>query len=65
VGVTLPRGSCQVFHNILVLQENLTLEVCLAKYWSNLGHTDVEYSIQFHGVTVSGGPVVIVSDFSL
>lgn len=35
---------------------NNVLEVCLAKYWSNLGSTTVTLSVEFHGIhPVSGG----------
>ena len=37
------------------------LELCLAKFWSNLGQADIQYSIRFYGVSICQSPVVIVS----
>lgn len=34
--------------------------MCIAKWWSSLGKVDLEYSLQFHGVSVSQTPCVVV-----
>ncbi|XP_067943815.1 tripeptidyl-peptidase 2-like isoform X2 [Watersipora subatra] len=39
--------------------ENQTLEMCLVKYWSDLGQAEVEYSIKFFGVTTLPSPIVM------
>ena len=49
------------YYVCILLQENVMLELCLAKFWSNLGQADIQYSIRFYGVSLCQSPVVIVS----
>lgn len=36
-----------------ISQQNNILEVCIAKYWSNFGETNLKSSIEFHGIRLS------------
>lgn len=33
----------------------------MAKFWSNLGQADIDYSIRFSGISITQNPLVIVS----
>ncbi|XP_037944687.1 tripeptidyl-peptidase 2 isoform X2 [Teleopsis dalmanni] len=60
----LPRASCRVLETMkfvdvkadntttvtFACQENNILELCVAKYWSNLGSTHLKYNLEFHGI---------------
>ena len=39
------------------------LEVCLAKWWANIGNVECSYSVTFHGLTPEGREqeVIIIS----
>ncbi|XP_052784723.1 tripeptidyl-peptidase 2-like [Mya arenaria] len=39
--------------------ENRTLEVCVAKWWANLGEVTLNYSVTFHGARTSSNPVIV------
>ncbi|KAK3095930.1 hypothetical protein FSP39_020998 [Pinctada imbricata] len=40
------------------VMENNTLEVCIAKWWANLGEVVMDYSVTFHGVEVDNQALV-------
>ncbi|XP_022341956.2 tripeptidyl-peptidase 2-like [Crassostrea virginica] len=45
------------------VEENGTLELCMAKWWANLGNVILNYSITFHGISVDiKKPVMHASD---
>ncbi|XP_048746966.2 tripeptidyl-peptidase 2-like [Ostrea edulis] len=45
------------------VEENGTLELCIAKWWANLGDVILNYSITFHGVSLdTKKPVMHASD---
>jgi len=46
-------------------QDNRTLEVCIAKWWANIGDVSLSYSIKFHGVKPMTNPVTVVSGILL
>lgn len=35
-------------------QADNVLEVCIAKYWSNAGETELNFKIEFHGIKSNG-----------
>lgn len=35
-------------------QDNNVLEVCIAKFWSNFGETNLRSTIEFHGIHING-----------
>lgn len=51
--------NCENFttHLFKVVEENV-LEVCIAKYWSNIGEVPLRYKIKFHGVSARHGHVM-------
>ncbi len=42
-----------------ILSEGFVLEVCLAKWWANLGSVDVSYSVTFLGVMPEPKEIVL------
>lgn len=36
------------------VQDNNVLEVCIAKFWSNFGETNLRSTIEFHGIHING-----------
>lgn len=60
----LPKRSCKQLESEKIIQvnndvhtvhafkceENNILEVCIAKYWSNIGESTIRYTIDFHGI---------------
>lgn len=45
------------------VEENITLELCIAKWWASLGDVILNYSVTFHGVTLdTKEPVMHASD---
>ena len=41
-------------------QGDSTLELCIAKWWANIGDVMLNYSLTFHGVQPSSNPVIVV-----
>ena len=35
------------------------LEVCIAKWWANLGNVNISYSVTFHGISPDSKSVVL------
>ena len=51
--------------SLFFFQENRTLELCVAKWWANLGDVALNYSINFHGVQLDNcSPVYVSFDFN-
>lgn len=50
----LPVSSENETIHYFRVQENNVLEVCIAKFWSNFGETNLRSSIEFHGIHVNG-----------
>ena len=44
-----------------LFQDNSTLELCIAKWWANIGEVMLNYSITFHGIQTIGAPISVVS----
>jgi hypothetical protein len=47
----------------LLLQDDRTIEVCIAKWWANIGDVNLDYSVTFHGVKPSSSQITVVSHF--
>ncbi|XP_055380292.1 tripeptidyl-peptidase 2 [Condylostylus longicornis] len=45
------RNESETIHAFKV-EENNILELCIAKYWSNYGETQLKYSLEFHGISI-------------
>ncbi|CEJ03744.1 hypothetical protein RMCBS344292_17722 [Rhizopus microsporus] len=49
-----PASEEQTISRRLSVRPNLTLELCLAQFWSALGKHTVDISLNFHGVQIAG-----------
>ncbi|XP_052216044.1 tripeptidyl-peptidase 2-like isoform X2 [Dreissena polymorpha] len=39
--------------------DNRTLELCVAKWWANIGEVTLNYTVTFHGVHPTSNPVIV------
>ncbi|KAJ3325149.1 tripeptidyl-peptidase II Tpp2 [Boothiomyces sp. JEL0866] len=51
------EGEINSYKNFFPVIPNVTLEVCLAQYWSSLDPSSVTIEIKFHGILVSASSV--------
>jgi tripeptidyl-peptidase-2 len=49
-----PSSEEQIVKKHFSVRANLTLELCLAQFWSALGKHVVNISLNFHGVQITG-----------
>lgn len=50
-----------VFTKYFPVLPGVTLEVCLAQFWSSIGESNVDVEIKFHGVGLKAGEIVLNS----
>ena len=65
--LNLRKSKINTLTNFILFdfQDNSTLELCIAKWWANIGDVMLSYSITFHGMQVKGAPISVVSIFLL
>ena len=51
---------CRILHFLRTyVAGGFLLEVCIAKWWANLGNVSISYSVTFHGISPDSKSVVL------